>query len=190
LDAITSSASSGIRSKSPHQQRVEEFMRLMKDERQKIPDGPEVPPTDVRLLRAALVMEEAIELLNALGVQMLIKSTGYDGSSSKYVIALNSSVDNKVAEHSYAVSDQAIDPNKVADAIADISVTAIGTLSAFGLSDESILEEVDLSNLRKLGPGHSFREDGKLLKPPDWSPPDIDRVIALQKEATSGTRTT
>ena len=68
----------------------------------------------------------------------------------------------------------------VVDGCADISVVTIGTLIAFGVEDEPVLKAVDEANLRKFGPGSFVREDGKWMKPPDWTPPDILGVIARQ----------
>jgi predicted HAD superfamily Cof-like phosphohydrolase len=66
---------------------------------------------------------------------------------------------------------------EVVDGCADISVVTIGTLIAFGVDDETVLEEVDASNLRKFEPGSYRREDGKWIKPPSWTPPDIEGAI-------------
>jgi len=59
-------------------------------------------------------------------------------------------------------------------------VVTIGTLIAFGVDDEPVLEEVDQANLRKFGPGSYERDDGKWIKPPDWTPPDILGVLERQ----------
>jgi len=70
-----------------------------------------------------------------------------------------------------------VDVEGVVDGCADISVVTIGTLIAFGVDDEPVLEEVDSANLRKFGPGGYRREDGKWMKPPDWTAPDIGGAI-------------
>ncbi|RME85522.1 MAG: hypothetical protein D6785_04320, partial [Planctomycetota bacterium] len=50
--------------KSPHQKRVEEFMRLAGQE---IPEVPTLPDEKTRLLRSKLILEEALETIHALG---------------------------------------------------------------------------------------------------------------------------
>ena len=49
--------------RSEHQQRVDEFMRLAK---QNLPAVPTEPSEEVRLLRAKLIFEEAVETIRAL----------------------------------------------------------------------------------------------------------------------------
>ena len=74
------------------------------------------------------------------------------------------------------------DPNlvEIADGCADLSVVTIGTLSACGIADEMLLGVVDANNLAKFGPGHSIREDGKLIKPKNHKPPDIAQLLEIQ----------
>ena len=66
-----------------------------------------------------------------------------------------------------------VDVEGVVDGCADISVVTIGTLIAFGVDDEPVLEEVDSANLRKFAPGSYRRDDGKWMKPPNWTAPNI-----------------
>ena len=47
-----------------------------------------------------------------------------------------------------------------------------GTLSALGVDDVVPQQIVNNANLRKFDAGHSIREDGKLIKPPDFVPPE------------------
>ena len=60
------------------------------------------------------------------------------------------------------------------------------TLLVDGLADtERVVpcdeqKEVDQANLRKFGPGSYERDDGKWIKPPDWTPPDILGVLERQ----------
>ena len=65
----------------------------------------------------------------------------------------------------------------IADGCADLSVVTIGTLVACGIPDRDLLWEVDVNNLKKFAPGLTIREDGKLIRPPDHPPPDIERVL-------------
>jgi predicted HAD superfamily Cof-like phosphohydrolase len=68
----------------------------------------------------------------------------------------------------------------IADGCADIKVVTTGTLSAFGIADDLIQQLVDYNNLEKFGPGHGYREDGKLVKPPEHRPPQLD--VAVQEQ--------
>ena len=142
-----------------HYKRVQAFMQ---EAGQATPTGLTVPDEATRVLRAKLIVEEALETVRALGVRVRAGSHSFD-------------MDTLAFEAAYSV-----DIEGVADGCADISVVTIGTLVAFGIDDECLLEEVDRANLRKFGPGAHVREDGKWMKPPDWTPPDIKGVIAGQ----------
>src|SRR5690606_27317494 len=77
------------------------------------------------------------------------------------------------------------DPNafnmlELADGCADLSVVTTGTLSACGIADKALLEEVDRNNIAKFRDGVKKREDGKVLKPEGHQPPDIRRVLIGQ----------
>lgn len=52
-----------------------------------------------------------------------------------------------------------------------------------GVADVSPQRLVDESNLAKFGPGWRLREDGKVIKPPDWVKPDLAGDVGRQIEA-------
>lgn len=144
--------------KTEHQQRVEELMRRAG---QALPIKPMVPSVEVRKLRANLILEEALETIEALGFNVVMKP--FDGTIE--------------------VGPEVREPNiiEVVDGCADVSVVTIGTLSAFGVSDQPILEAVDANNLEKFGPGSYKREsDGKWMKPPGHKPADIMGLLIAQ----------
>ena len=66
---------------------------------------------------------------------------------------------------------------QVADGLADLIWVCVGTAVSLGIDLPAVWEEVRRTNMAKFAEGHSFRADGKLLKPPDWTPPDILGVI-------------
>ncbi|MDX1545751.1 MAG: hypothetical protein R3247_02115 [Rhodothermales bacterium] len=153
---------------TPHHQRVSAFMQHAG---QDTPAHPTIPDEATRVLRAKLILEEALETVRALGVG--VRVTTEDGRE----------VDFDHVDHLDFVADGAVDLEGVADGCADISVVTVGTLIAFGLDDEPLLEEVDAANLRKFGEGGYRRADGKWMKPPGWTPPDIRGVIDRQAAA-------
>ncbi len=69
---------------------------------------------------------------------------------------------------------------EVADALADIVYVAYGTAHVYGIDLDAVLDEVHASNMTKLGPGGRpvRRPDGKVLKGPDYRPPDVNGVLA------------
>ena len=67
----------------------------------------------------------------------------------------------------------------VADALADIVYVAYGTAHVYGIDLDAVLDEVHASNMTKLGADGrpSRRADCKVLKGPDYRPPDIAAVL-------------
>lgn len=137
---------------TPHYQRVKEFMQKAG---QATPEGAFEPNAATRILRAKLILEEALETVEALGVR--VHANGHE------VLEDDLTYD----------AEGEFDLEMVVDGCADISVVTIGTLIAIGVDDEPVLQEVDAANLRKFGKGGYRRDDGKWMKPPDWTAPDI-----------------
>lgn len=73
------------------------------------------------------------------------------------------------------------DLDKVLDAVCDLRVVLDGTVLEFGMEDiyEEALEEVERSNLSKLGLDGEpvLREDGKVLKGPNYFPPNFNGLL-------------
>ena len=69
---------------------------------------------------------------------------------------------------------------EVADALADLVVIICGTAWEYGIPLAEVFAEVMRTNMAKLGPNGRpiVREDGKLLKPAGWTPPDVAGVLA------------
>lgn len=153
---------------TPHADRVKSFMVKAGQE---TPAAPTIPDPDIRILRAKLILEEALETVRALGVRVTLGDGGPSVSGEKAPLRFRTAGE--------------VDLEGVVDGCADISVVTIGTLIAFGVEDEPVLEEVDRANLRKFAEGSYRRADGKWMKPPGWTPPDIMGVLAQQTEAAT-----
>ena len=71
---------------------------------------------------------------------------------------------------------------EVADALADQLYILLGTMISHGMQDviEDIFDEVHRSNMSKLGSDGKpiYREDGKILKGPNFSPPNIAKYFS------------
>lgn len=160
------------RQKSPHQQRVELFMRQAG---QAVPGTPTVPTDTVIFTRLRLLFEELLETAYDMGVDVFVRTGRSNENGEERLAGLN------LTDLRF-IKSKSRDTNLagVADGLADISVVNTGTMSAFGLADESLLEEVDNNNLAKFGPGGYMGTDGKYHKPPDHRPPDINKILALQ----------
>ena len=68
---------------------------------------------------------------------------------------------------------------EVADALTDLLYVVYGAGLAFGIDLDKCFEEVHDSNMSKLGADGKpiYREDGKILKGPNFREPDLKRVI-------------
>lgn len=154
---------------SDHQQRVEHFMRLAK---QDVPRTPTIPSPEVRALRARLILEEALETIDALGCEVV------SGDQIKHYL-----ITAKALKSGAVIITPTHDPDltEIVDGCADIMVVTTGTLSACGVKDAVPQRLVDENNLAKFGPGHTIREDGKLIKPPGHKPPDLAGEIERQR---------
>lgn len=145
--------------RTAHQQRVDEFMRKAG---QDVPDVPVEPSNEVKILRAKLILEEALETIKGLGVTVSFDGYPPDGHDVTYKV------------------DGPFNLVEVVDGCCDVKVVTTGTLSACGVADMDVQAMIDESNLAKFGSGGYKREDGKWIKPPDWEAPDILSVLIQQ----------
>lgn len=120
---------------------------------------PQVPSDDRVRLRAKLILEEALEFLDAC----------FEGSTA----GLRDDI-----EHFITTQEVWVDLSEAADALTDIAYIVEGSNLEFGIDSEPVLDEVHSANMRKTdGP---IREDGKRLKPPGWVGPDVLGVLRKQ----------
>lgn len=141
---------------SPHFLEVNKFMEKagqLKDTK----SYATIPSQEIRKLRASSIMEEAMETCQALGFDTVIYPDGKV----------------EVVPHG--------EPNlvEIVDGCCDIAVVTTGTLIACGVPDVFVQDMVNQSNLAKFAEGHSFREDGKLIKPANWKKPNLEAALAL-----------
>lgn len=74
---------------------------------------------------------------------------------------------------------------EITDALADQLYILLGTMVSHGLQDviEYIFDEVHRSNMSKLGKDGNpiYREDGKILKGPNFTPPNIEQFLTASQ---------
>ena len=116
-------------------------------------------------MRMSLIAEEFAELVGAVYGQ-----AARDEIESSYRRAV-------------AADDGARDTVEAADALADLVYVIYGMALETGIDLAAVLAEVQRSNMSKLGvdgrPVH--REDGKVLKGPDYFPPDVEAVLRRRR---------
>lgn len=86
-------------------------------------------------------------------------------------------IDEELKELDVAIGDN--DPVEVADALTDLLYVIYGMGHSFGLDLQKCFDEVHRSNMSKLdGDGKPiYREDGKILKGPSYTPPNLKDII-------------
>jgi hypothetical protein len=74
---------------------------------------------------------------------------------------------------------KAHDQVETLDALIDILVVTIGALHSMGSDAEGAWKEVMATNFAKIGEDGKVRkrEDGKVLKPVGWTPPDLKPFV-------------
>lgn len=80
----------------------------------------------------------------------------------------------------YAEAARAGDMVEILDALADIGYILAGTIINHGMQDiyDDAFEEVHRSNMAKLVDGKVHRrDDGKVMKPDDWQPPNLAQFL-------------
>ncbi len=129
------------------------------------------PPTleDARIgLRMDLIAEEFCELVGAV-----------DGPAARTEAEAGIS-------RAVAADDRTRDLVETADALADLVYVIYGMARESGIDLDAVLAEVQASNLSKLMPDGSvrLREDGKVLKGPDYFRPNVRRALGLPEDPT------
>lgn len=128
-------------------EKVKEFMTVFGQE---VKDSPQWPDRAVVGLREELIREEFQELKDAI----------------------QDFLNNRTSEKEALID--------VADALTDILVVTYGAGVAFGIDLDACFREVHRSNMSKLGEDGKpiYREgDGKILKGPNYSKPDLETVL-------------
>ena len=81
----------------------------------------------------------------------------------------------------YTTAEAEDDIVEIADALADLIYIACGTAVAYGIPLDRVFAEVHRSNMSKLGENGRpiYRDDGKVLKGPTYSPPNIKTILGV-----------
>lgn len=147
------------------------------------PVAERLTPGDKKLreLRVKLIAEELTELCDALGVYLEISRVKSDDDTA---------FRHSVRVEAVGENDQ-VDLVEAADALGDLDYVVQGSNLVFGIPAEQVMAEIQRSNLSKLGEDGQpiYREDGKILKGPNYTPPNIRQVLDVvesQRAAAMG----
>ena len=116
-------------------------------------------------MRMSLIAEEFAELVGAV-----------------YGQAARTEVESSY-RRAVAADDGARDTVEAADALADLVYVIYGMALETGIDLAAVLAEVQRSNMSKLGADGKpvYREDGKVLKGPDYFPPNVEAVLRRRR---------
>ena len=86
-------------------------------------------------------------------------------------------IKEELDELKQAIKDK--DMKEVADALTDILYVTYGAGHAFGINLDKCFEEVQKSNMSKLGPDGKpiYNESGKVMKGPNYFKPDLNKFL-------------
>lgn len=133
---------------------------------QELPPIPTIPSLEVRILRAKLILEEALEIIeDGLGLGVIYQNHVQHRDSGGHIEFVVIHPGNLI---------------QIADGCADLKVVADGCALACGIDLEPVMAEVHRSNMSKFIGGHR-REDGKFCKGLSYSPADIGPILEAQK---------
>ena len=122
-------------------------------------------------------IEQVRKFHNAFGIQNLDKP---NSNLSKEVFLLRHRLMHEENEE-YLEACKNGDLVEIADALGDMMYILCGTILSHGLHDkiENIFEEIQKSNMSKLGIDGKpiYREDGKVMKGPNYFKPDIKKNL-------------
>ena len=116
------------------------------------------------------------DFMESMEQDVLIRPSFPEDSVQKLRLDL---IEEELEELQYAIDNQ----NMVdtADALTDLLYVVYGAGHAFGIDLDDCFKEVHQSNLSKLRPDFRpiKREDGKVLKPDTYFPPDLKTVLNI-----------
>ena len=127
-----------------------------------VTDTPSVDRPRVNM-RMKLIAEEFAELVGAV----------YGKNARKTI--------EDAYQKAVSLDDQTRDVIESADALADLTYVIYGMALEMGIPLSKVLSQVQASNLSKLDANGKpiYREDGKVLKGPDFFPPNIAQALGL-----------
>ena len=132
-------------------------------------DSPTFPEDSRRMLRCALILEEALEFCEASGFRPTVQYPSPGRVKPTIVFSHTQSPPSLIG---------------AAQELADLRYVTDGASLEWGIPLEQCLHEVHRANMSKLGEDGRpiYRADGKILKGPDYIPPQIEALINAHLE--------
>ena len=150
------------------------------DPRQAVPDHYTNRSADTRLLRARLILEEALETIAALGIDVRVRHAELEeGRVDNYAVI------KKIGENVDLVVARDPDLEGIIDGCCDTIYVAVGCMLMHGAPDLPHLVEVCNRNDAKFPGGVALVDGhGKYTKPEGWYPPNHKCVMGFVEEGS------
>lgn len=133
-----------------------------------VADEPTPLSEDRLWLRLTLIAEEVAELVCAMTGRAPDHAEGLSNYMVDEFLWLAQGVEGR--------QRHAADFAEIAKEVCDVHVVVSGTAAEYGIPEDRVYAEVHRSNMAKVG--GPVREDGKMLKPDGWTPPDVKAAMA------------
>ena len=118
--------------------------------------------------------EKVKQFMQTFGQEVKTKASFSDEKTNQLRLDL---ISEELEELKNAMTSK--DLLEVADALTDILYVTYGAGHAFGINLDKCFDEVQNSNMSKLGPDGKpiYNESGKVMKGPDYFKPDLSKFI-------------
>ena len=119
--------------------------------------------------------EKVKQFMQTFGQEVKTKPSFSDEKTNQLRLDL---ITEELAELKHAMSSK--DLLEVADALTDILYVTYGAGHAFGINLDKCFDEVQNSNMSKLGSDGKpiYNESGKVMKGPDYFKPDLSKFLS------------
>ena len=116
------------------------------------------------------------DFMEAMGQDVNVVPSWPDEETQRLRVDL---IEEELDELHYAMDNK--DMVEIADALGDLLYVVYGAGHAFGIDLDECFKEIHASNMSKLGPDGKpiKREDGKVLKPDTFFPPDLKTILGV-----------
>jgi predicted HAD superfamily Cof-like phosphohydrolase len=119
------------------------------------------------------VVEEFVEVLGAVGMPEELRARTFR--------QLTEWIEWQAGAHCFLVEGRGfnVDLVNLAQECCDLSFTVEGFLLSCGIPRQAVANEIARANLAKAGGPRDA--NGKIRKPPGWTPPDVAGVIGVRR---------
>lgn len=145
-------------------EKVKEFHKVFGTKN--IPENPTIPETQQIILNGKCILEEFLELIESLGLVLITEFSEYE----------NKPIKKLMTKGVFTGVNHSLNLNEIAKECADLIYVAYGLATACGIPMDEVFNKVHESNMSKLDDNGKVlrREDGKILKGPNYKKPEFN----------------